>query len=241
MQAPLTMQSRYPAVPELAVTRWFNTANSPTLAGLGGEVVVIEAFQMLCPGCVSHGLPQAKRIQQAFGDDVIVLGAPLRVRAPRGNDPCFTRSVSTRVSHHVPGRRRHPLPRECPAHHNGPIPATGHPEPWLSSTGPDVSASTRLDRSTTSPSAPPSPVLLTNLVPSRRPTATPTSDVLPQPRNPAPSVRRRPLPLAVRGDRTARARPVRSLASRHRLPPALAGRQHLRTPRLQTDAARPHW
>ena len=74
MQAPLTMQSRYPAVPELAVTRWFNTANSPTLAGLGGEVVVIEAFQMLCPSCVSHGLPQAKRIQQAFGDDVIVLG-----------------------------------------------------------------------------------------------------------------------------------------------------------------------
>ena len=29
---------------------------------------------MLCPGCVSHGLPQAKRIQQAFGDDVTVLG-----------------------------------------------------------------------------------------------------------------------------------------------------------------------
>ena len=29
---------------------------------------------MLCPGCVSHGLPQAKRIQQAFGGDVTVLG-----------------------------------------------------------------------------------------------------------------------------------------------------------------------
>ncbi len=33
----------------------------------------MEAFQMLCPGWVSHGLPQAKRIQQAFGDDVAVL------------------------------------------------------------------------------------------------------------------------------------------------------------------------
>ena len=29
---------------------------------------------MLCPGCVAHGLPQAKRIQQAFGDNVTVLG-----------------------------------------------------------------------------------------------------------------------------------------------------------------------
>ena len=68
------MQSRCPAAPELAITRWFNTADKPTLAALRGEVVVIEAFQMLCPGCVSHGLPQAQRIQYAFGDDVTVLG-----------------------------------------------------------------------------------------------------------------------------------------------------------------------
>lgn len=68
------MQSSYPDAPELAVTQWFNTPDSPTLADLRGEVVVIEAFQMLCPGCVSHGLPQAKRIQQTFGDNVTVLG-----------------------------------------------------------------------------------------------------------------------------------------------------------------------
>ena len=74
MQPPLTTQSGYLAAPELAITRWFNTADGPTLAGLRGEVVVIEAFQMLCPGCVSHGLPQAKRIQHVFGDDVTVLG-----------------------------------------------------------------------------------------------------------------------------------------------------------------------
>ena len=74
MQTPMTMQSSYPDAPELAITRWFNTANNPTLSDLRGEVVVIEAFQMLCPGCVSHGLPQAKRIQQAFHDDVTLLG-----------------------------------------------------------------------------------------------------------------------------------------------------------------------
>ena len=74
MKSLLNIQSTYPDAPELAVTRWFNTAANPTLADLRGEVVVIEAFQMLCPGCVSHGLPQAKRIQQAFGDNVTVLG-----------------------------------------------------------------------------------------------------------------------------------------------------------------------
>lgn len=70
----LTRQSTFPTAPELIVGRWFNTESNLTLAGLRGEVVVIEAFQMLCPGCVSHGLPQAKRIQQVFGDMVTVLG-----------------------------------------------------------------------------------------------------------------------------------------------------------------------
>ena len=74
MVAAVTVRSTFPAAPELAVVRWFNTGGSPTLAELRGEVVVIEAFQMLCPGCVSHGLPQAKRIQHVFGDDVTLLG-----------------------------------------------------------------------------------------------------------------------------------------------------------------------
>lgn len=60
--------------PELDVSEWVNTPNPITLAQLRGRVVVIEAFQMLCPGCVSHGLPQAARIQAAFGGDVTVLG-----------------------------------------------------------------------------------------------------------------------------------------------------------------------
>lgn len=43
------------------------------LTALRGRVVVVEAFQMLCPGCVSHGLPQASRVREAF-PDVVVLG-----------------------------------------------------------------------------------------------------------------------------------------------------------------------
>jgi peroxiredoxin len=48
-------------VPEIAVTRWFNTPASITLEKLRGRPVLIHAFQMLCPGCVSHGTPQAQR------------------------------------------------------------------------------------------------------------------------------------------------------------------------------------
>jgi len=56
-------------------SEWLNTDDPPVLEALKGRVVVVEAFQMLCPGCVSHGLPQALRIRQTFRpEDVVVLG-----------------------------------------------------------------------------------------------------------------------------------------------------------------------
>ncbi|MCB0989270.1 MAG: TlpA family protein disulfide reductase [Microthrixaceae bacterium] len=61
-------------LPELAVSQWFNVSSPPTTASLRGQVVVIEAFQMLCPGCVTTGLPQAQRVAATFGPDVVVLG-----------------------------------------------------------------------------------------------------------------------------------------------------------------------
>mgnify|MGYP003700396687 CR=1 FL=1 len=61
--------------PALAVTEWLNSEQSLSLVDLRGRVVLIEAFQMLCPGCVSHGLPQAMRVHQTFKhDDVQVIG-----------------------------------------------------------------------------------------------------------------------------------------------------------------------
>ena len=89
------MQSTYLAAPELAITRWFNTDGNLTLADLRGEVVVIEAFQMLCPGCVSHGLPQAKRIQQAFGNDVTVLGLHSVFEHHDAMTPCHSKRFCT--------------------------------------------------------------------------------------------------------------------------------------------------
>ena len=56
-------------------SEWLNTDDPPVLEQLKGRVVVVEAFQMLCPGCVTHGLPQALRIRQTFRpEDVVVLG-----------------------------------------------------------------------------------------------------------------------------------------------------------------------
>ena len=41
--------------PELAVSQWFNTSEPLSLAGRKGQVVLLHAFQMLCPGCTAHG------------------------------------------------------------------------------------------------------------------------------------------------------------------------------------------
>jgi peroxiredoxin len=61
--------------PELAVSHWFNTPEPITLQSLRGRVVLLHAFQMLCPGCVSHGTPQAQRAQTLFRNtDLAVIG-----------------------------------------------------------------------------------------------------------------------------------------------------------------------
>lgn len=63
--------SSAPLAPAWEVERWFGTP-SP-LEDLRGKVVVLHAFQMLCPGCVLHGVPQAARIHDTF-DEVAVVG-----------------------------------------------------------------------------------------------------------------------------------------------------------------------
>ena len=61
--------------PELDVAAWFNTPAALPLSQLRGRVVVLYAFQMLCPGCILHGLPQAQRIHNLFAkDDVQMIG-----------------------------------------------------------------------------------------------------------------------------------------------------------------------
>ncbi|MGF1770395.1 TlpA family protein disulfide reductase [Enterovibrio makurazakiensis] len=60
---------------EINATKSFNTEKNIKIADFRGQVVVVYVFQMLCPGCVSHGLPLAKNLQQSFrSDDVQVIG-----------------------------------------------------------------------------------------------------------------------------------------------------------------------
>ena len=61
--------------PELLVQTWFNTDRPILLSGLRGRVVVLAAFQVLCPNSIAHGIPQATRIYETFEPkDVAVIG-----------------------------------------------------------------------------------------------------------------------------------------------------------------------
>ena len=61
--------------PELRVQGWLNTSEPLSISGLKGKVVVLHAFQMLCPGCVSHGIPQAQSLDKYYqNSDVVVIG-----------------------------------------------------------------------------------------------------------------------------------------------------------------------
>ena len=61
--------------PELTAQTWFNTDEEILLAGLRGRVVVLSAFQVLCPNSVSIGIPQTLRIHQTFDPrEVAVIG-----------------------------------------------------------------------------------------------------------------------------------------------------------------------
>ena len=62
-------------LPGWQISHWFNTTTRIDLDDLRGRVVLIHAFQMLCPACVAHGLPQALRVHEVFqGEAVTVIG-----------------------------------------------------------------------------------------------------------------------------------------------------------------------
>ena len=59
----------------LEISKWFNAAKPLSIQSLKGNVIVIGVFQMLCPGCVEHLVPQLKRTEATFQNlGVSVLG-----------------------------------------------------------------------------------------------------------------------------------------------------------------------
>jgi hypothetical protein len=74
-QGVLYLMTLTTAAPELLVQTWFNTDRPLTLSALRGRVVVLAAFQVLCPTSIASGVPQAQRIFATFApSDVIVIG-----------------------------------------------------------------------------------------------------------------------------------------------------------------------
>jgi peroxiredoxin len=68
-------KAHHKLAPELETTAWLNIPAPLKLSELKGKIVVIHAFQMLCPGCVAHGIPQASTIHHLFANKgVQVLG-----------------------------------------------------------------------------------------------------------------------------------------------------------------------
>lgn len=61
--------------PELIVKEWLNS-DPLSLDDLRGKVIALHFFQMLCPGCVVHGLPQTQRLYQALRGhkDIQIIG-----------------------------------------------------------------------------------------------------------------------------------------------------------------------
>ena len=61
--------------PEFVASRWFNVDTAISLQSLRGRPVLLHTFQMLCPGCVVHALPQAQRIADLLQHtDLVVIG-----------------------------------------------------------------------------------------------------------------------------------------------------------------------
>lgn len=61
--------------PPIQVSEWLNTKSPLALTDLKGKVVVLHAFQMLCPACVQMATPQMQKLQAMFdGSEVAVVG-----------------------------------------------------------------------------------------------------------------------------------------------------------------------
>jgi thiol-disulfide isomerase/thioredoxin len=56
------------AAPPWQTTTWLNSDEPLGLEHFRGRVVLLHAFQMLCPGCVAQALPQAQRVAALFAD-----------------------------------------------------------------------------------------------------------------------------------------------------------------------------
>lgn len=112
------MTSPISYAPELLVQTWFNTERPMLLSSLRGRVVVMAAFQVLCPNSVAGAIPQAQRIFETFEpDDLTVIG----LHATFEHHDAFSTAVLRAFIQEY--RLKFPIALDQP-NHAGPIPHT---------------------------------------------------------------------------------------------------------------------
>ncbi|MBC8050379.1 MAG: redoxin domain-containing protein [Chitinophagales bacterium] len=123
MAARNTFAEQITPAPPWHVTKWFNTQTNLTLEALRGKVVAMFAFQMLCPGCVSASIPQAKELATIFKpDEVAMIGFHTVFEHHAAMTPesleAFLHEyrVGFPVAVDAPGERGSPLPKTMAAY-----------------------------------------------------------------------------------------------------------------------------
>jgi peroxiredoxin len=104
--------------PEWSVRHWYNSDHPIALSALRGRVVVLGAFQVLCPQSVAFGVPQIRRIHETFEPkDVAVIG----LHATFEHHAAITRAVVEAFIQEY--RLKFPVAIDAPGD-SGPIPLT---------------------------------------------------------------------------------------------------------------------
>lgn len=105
--------------PQWHISEWLNSSAAIELEAQRGRVVVACAFQMLCPGCVSHAIPQLKAVHELFAPlGAVVVGLHTVFEHHEAMKPIALRAFLHEY------RVRCPVGVDEPATDGGPIPKT---------------------------------------------------------------------------------------------------------------------
>ena len=105
--------------PPWRMSAWLNTPVPIDLETQRGHIVVACAFQMLCPGCVSHAIPQMKAVHELFDrQGVVVVG----LHTVFEHHEAMTVTALHAFVHEY--GIRYPIGVDTPADDGGPIPQT---------------------------------------------------------------------------------------------------------------------
>lgn len=105
--------------PPWHILEWLNTPAPIDLEAQRGHVVVACAFQMLCPGCVAHAIPQMRAVHEMFSPHgAVVVGLHTVFEHHEAMTVTALRAFVQEYG------IRYPVGVDTPADEGGPIPQT---------------------------------------------------------------------------------------------------------------------